>query len=631
MARISPKTTWKLAKAIKGRRKAEATKSGSAKVSKVDGSGTVWVRPTGSSTDVPVNGASVADAKVGDTVTYETGDGRLKLTGNSTDPAVGANGAKAVASAVVEEVSKPIMRKATEASDASAAAQRAAAAAKAITDAIGQFFWHDTNGAHVSTEEGNPDAAQNTIWNSLGMLFRKGVFNVLAVVTGSDPGVDIYDGTGNASSNILAAFHGSGARIGRENGYHTVVEESRFGIEYDSDKLFDVNADGTTVSIYAGGSTKAVGVKYTNAYVEGMLAWFKSGCTISNGGVLDPDGNATVYTAVLQSGSSTQYSILDGDGDEFESAAYGGVYYTTTTPVLSDRWNLDTYLTPMQEVPSAPTSIEMGGSVVRFSDGKTTLVTSGVAEGDSCTARGSQAHAEGQHTRASGRASHAEGYWTSATGSDSHAEGTRCSATGQASHAEGYYCTASGEESHASGLVSEARNARSFAHGTGVISSGVDQVVFGRTNAVDATKALIIGNGTANEDADDDDPYRSNAFTVDWDGIINAGASDTHISTTSSVRTVNHNIVHSNGVCCSVTLNVRNNAAIGNGSNMVIGTVPDGYRPAYTVYAACSAGSASGMSCYMALSTAGTVTVYNRSGASLAANSVLAATLTFAL
>lgn len=434
------------------------------------------------------------------------------------------------------------------------------------------------------------------------------------------------------NNESMGEFSGDGVRIGKSGEYHTIVADKRFGIEYDTDRLFDINADGTTVNIYAGGSTKATGVKYTNAYVEGMLAWFKSGCTISNGGVLDPDGNATVYTAVLQSGSSTQYSILDGDGDEFESAAYGGIYYTTTTPVLSDRWNLDTYLTPMQEVPSAPTSIEMGGSVVRFSDGKTTLVTSGVAEGDSCTARGNQAHAEGQHTRASGRASHAEGYWTSATGIDSHAEGTRCSATGQASHAEGYYCTASGSESHASGLASEARNARSFAHGTGVISSGVDQVVFGRTNAVDATKALIIGNGTANEDADDDDPYRSNAFTVDWDGIINAGLkSDTISINTSTIRSTSVNQIHSNGVCCSVTINVRNNAAIANGSNIVIGTVPEGFRPPQTIYSACSASNAAGMGCYMTLGTAGAITCYNRSGSSVAANTALATTFTYAI
>lgn len=260
MARISPKTTWKLAKAIKGRRKAEATKSGSAKVSKVDGSGTVWVRPTGSSTDVPVNGASVAYAKVGDTVTYETGDGRLKLTGNSTDPAVGAEGAKAVASAVVDIATKPIMRKATEASDASAAAQRAAAAAKAITDAIGQFFWHDTNGAHVSTEEGNPDATQNTIWNSLGMLFRKGTYNVLAVVTGQDPGIDVYDGTGNAGSNIIAAFHGSGARIGPEDGTHVSIDSDSMDVMGDDEAvLATFGADETHLGLAGKGAVFLAG------------------------------------------------------------------------------------------------------------------------------------------------------------------------------------------------------------------------------------------------------------------------------------------------------------------------------------------------------------------------------------
>ena len=493
MARISPKTTWKLAKAIKGRRKAEATKSGSAKVSKVDGSGTVWVRPTGSSTDVPVNGASVADAKVGDTVTYETGDGRLKLTGNSTDPAVGAEGAKAVASAVVDTATKPIMRKATEASDASAAAQRAAAAAKAITDAIGQFFWHDTNGAHVSTEEGNPDAAQNTIWNSLGMLFRKGTYNVLAVVTGQDPGIDVYDGTGNAGSNILAALHGSGLRIGRSNqshmeiDFHSMRMVDKEGFEYfEVEDLRDENGELELVDTFHG------------------------------------DGTRVMFYLTLQA-ADTDYTVTVSDSS-------GGTVTKRMTDVLFSSAPTDgatitvTYVTMSNEAKAYTLGVRYAGrvGVMSLAEGSLNRASGKYthAEGAGMVASGESAHSEGYYTTASGQRSHAEGEHSSASGAGSHAEGVWCSATKSGSHAEGSYCTASGSASHASGRASEARGSRSLAHGTGVIATGENQVVFGTLNAVDSTKALIIGNGYGNDDEPEDSPDRSNAFTVDWDGRV---------------------------------------------------------------------------------------------------------------
>lgn len=50
--------------------------------------------------------------------------------------------------------------------------------------------------------------------------------------------------------------------------------------------------------------------------------------------------------------------------------------------------------------------------------------------------------------------------------------------------------------------------------GEGLIASGDDQVVMGRYNEEDDQKALIIGNGTANDTSE----TRSNALTLDWNG-----------------------------------------------------------------------------------------------------------------
>ena len=95
---------------------------------------------------------------------------------------------------------------------------------------------------------------------------------------------------------------------------------------------------------------------------------------------------------------------------------------------------------------------------------------------------------------ATGSYAHAEGYKTSATGASSHAEGNVAVAYGQNSHAEGYYTYAAISEQH----------------------------VQGRYNVKDAdgVYAMIIGNGTG-------DDTRSNRFTVDWNGNIQCGKTDT--------------------------------------------------------------------------------------------------------
>lgn len=88
-------------------------------------------------------------------------------------------------------------------------------AAEAVANATAQHFWYDDNGAHVSTEAGEAEGTQNSLWNSLGMLFRKGANNLLALVTGTSPAVLIYDGTGNAAANVVASFASDLIELGK--------------------------------------------------------------------------------------------------------------------------------------------------------------------------------------------------------------------------------------------------------------------------------------------------------------------------------------------------------------------------------------------------------------------------------
>lgn len=89
-----------------------------------------------------------------------------------------------------------------------------------VANATGQHFWSDTDGAHVTevtqeewTDPTDPgyQSGPNSLWNSLGMLFRNGLNNLLAVLTS---GLAIYDGLGNTEEHILAEFGPAKVRLG---------------------------------------------------------------------------------------------------------------------------------------------------------------------------------------------------------------------------------------------------------------------------------------------------------------------------------------------------------------------------------------------------------------------------------
>ena len=143
------------------------------------------------------------------------------------------------------------------------------------------------------------------------------------------------------------------------------------------------------------------------------------------------------------------------------------------------------------------------------------------AEGYGTTASGYRSHAEGNYTKATGDFTHAEGDYTTASGANSHAEGDHTEATGTSAHSEGANTTASGFYSHAEGWHTTASGKGSHTEGLYTKASSDYQHVHGQYNVEDraGTYAMIIGNGTS-------DTARSNAFTVDWNGNIQCGKTD---------------------------------------------------------------------------------------------------------
>ena len=261
---ISGSVAWRLRKAIKGVSGGEARQSGTARVTRRDSDGTVWLRMPGSTIDTPVTGAVVANVDAGDVITYAIQGGRVSIEGNASDPSVGES--------VVGTVRKVAARAASLASSA-----------KAIAEATGQHFWYDDNGAHISTTDRDPAGARNAVWNSLGMLFRSGTDILLAIVAGDDSGVDVYDGGGNEDENVVASFRGSGARVGYEDGLHALVTAAG---QFFRDGLYNLlsitpaefkidtfTGDGTTVTFTLSATPALVvrvevGGAYTDAYTR---------------------------------------------------------------------------------------------------------------------------------------------------------------------------------------------------------------------------------------------------------------------------------------------------------------------------------------------------------------------------
>ena len=110
-----------------------------------------------------------------------------------------------------------------DAHDLAASVESIAQQAIDVANATGQHFWPDTDGVHVTevTQDEWSDSTSpnyhigaNVLLNALGQLFRDGLNNLLAIVTGTSPAIAIYDGNGNDADNILAEFASDHVRIG---------------------------------------------------------------------------------------------------------------------------------------------------------------------------------------------------------------------------------------------------------------------------------------------------------------------------------------------------------------------------------------------------------------------------------
>lgn len=197
------------------------------------------------------------------------------------------------------------------------------------------------------------------------------------------------------------------------------------------------------------------------------------------------------------------------------------------------------------------TTIQTSGMQIYGSDGTKQLANIGYGDGKSATGTTAQApyytfgtrksgydignysFVEGTSNVSSGYSAHAEGFTTTATGNHAHAEGNYNTAEGNHSHAEGQSNSAVGLNSHVEGVSSVAHGEASHAQNRGTRAYNDYQTAMGQYNqygnVVSATYALIIGNGT-------DDNNRSNALAVTWDGNVHIDLADYTTPTTTDKK-----------------------------------------------------------------------------------------------
>lgn len=452
--------------------------------------------------------------------------------------------------------------------------QRVDKGAAAIATATHQYFWHDTNGAHIGTVEGDGDSGYNSLWNSNGLMFRNNANNLAAFTTSE---IQFYDGTGNADSNIIARFGGDNTKIGKTNDTHLEMDyHSLQLIDKEDNSYFYVsdlrNTQGEMTETFTGdGSTKTffcmvriasvsfvsingvetsayafsgMGVSFTTvpangaeivvkyiptetekgrlkAYTFGIRGSGKVGAmsvaeglnTVASGLLSHAEGNAT--------NAQKNYSHAEGIST---TASYGAHAEGGHTNAYSDFAHAEGYYTEAAQHAHAEGSHTTASAAEAHAEGASTTASAQAAhsEGYNTNASSIYSHAEGDSTTASAAEAHAEGRSTTASGMDSHAEGYLTTASGPFSHAEGHNTAANGYGSHAEGISTIANGNYSHAQGGFTIASQEYQTVIGKYNkesTVSDNFAVILGNGTGT--ASDE---RSNALTIDWAGnVISSG------------------------------------------------------------------------------------------------------------
>lgn len=332
------------------------------------------------------------------------------------------------------------------------------------------LMWYEVLGAGVYVTEADQESfkltqgGMNSLWNSLGMLFRKGLTYLLSILSGGSDGtgargIAIYDGEGNNPENVVASFTDKGSQIGKEKEAHSVIDKQ-------SMRVIGANSDNDVTPVSYIGLLNGRATGYASL-IEHPTVKVSSGADLSS---VQVDLSHTVkevsYCQTLILGE--QVDLLSRtsftDGNSFITLNLSGIGVTADTPYMLFINYSTADLIPCYSFSNKDVSV-LGS----LNSGAYSMMI-------------------GQDVSASGYGAFAQG-WNS--------------------YASVPYAFASGVDNDVNGEGATARGRCLKIQNKG----GTDQTVIGHYNSPVEDKAFVIGNGTA-------DDSRSNAFEVGWDGNV---------------------------------------------------------------------------------------------------------------
>ena len=494
--RVVVVTENELARALFGRKRREAEEAGSA---------TVVVSAT--AVDSSSGGTVVVDFGTdvfGDTQSVDEQTGEVVYAppsqGVEVPAAGGINAGDTVSVLVVDN--QPVQAIGTGSVDrvgvVAEGASTTANEAKAVAEATGQHFWHDTRGAHVTEAEREDYETQASgfqqLMTSLGTLLTRAVNGVEYLLrSDTQSGMAIYDGTctaddANLAQHMVASFTAQGAQIGKSDGVHIVQHFNEMTM-----------SDGNGMEFFAVRDLR-------NSY--GMYLWVDTFTVNRNGteneypltfAPLPVEGGGYAiqvdHDTTLTYGTDYTLDIVSEAGEDFATVRTTRFYTSGTIKV-----QLITNNRRCQNISLG--GGEVGAMACAFGTNNTEATGFGSSAMGACArASGLSAHAEGGERVMS---IPSEELTSIASGDFSHAEGVSW-ATGKAAHSEGYATRAQSPYSHTEGEGTVAYYNR---HSLRAVH------VEGRWNELDPNGeyAHIIGDGTSNTN-------RSNLHTVSGSGV----------------------------------------------------------------------------------------------------------------
>lgn len=366
-----------------------------------DADGTVWVRVPGGPDRTPLTSTTVEPVE--GHVIYVEFDGTQAIGyGDETSPSVGET--------TVRKIVEPVEQSAREAGANADNARTAAEEAKAVAGAVGQHFFADSNGVHVTESPNMPDTDHNVLVNAYGILLRKALANMVSLTRGA---IAFYDGQGNEDENITALFGSDGARVGTEGKYHVEIQPNGLALGYGDLTPYELRFRAVYDTVETGENVDlAVDLPYTRDFGDTLVYFAPSA---EESWQMFPQGEGTVEIdtgdakpepeLVIPENLEQYITYEDGvltiseDASELIQEGYNWIayHYTVTTQEETDQRRLGMYvggrgtlplylyegqLPEPEDMPSVPSvAISSSGAGNLYIDSETAIpISSGEAD-----------------------------------------------------------------------------------------------------------------------------------------------------------------------------------------------------------------------------------------------------------